>query len=150
MNDEMHRAFADAFGAEHQLRVLVHSLHEAVRDERPWSREAAAEAIEILHTLNAQLEHHFAQEEMGGYLEEALNVAPRFIGDAAELLRQHPQLLDTTRLVRMTADRAAEDPSAWPQLKLELVELIKDLMAHESAENRIVQQAFNTGDDDLD
>jgi hypothetical protein len=28
------------------------------RDERPWSREAATEAIEIVHALNAHLEHH--------------------------------------------------------------------------------------------
>jgi hypothetical protein len=151
MNDEMHRAFVAAFGAEHhELRQLVHSLHEAVRDERPWSREAATEAIGILHTLNAHLEHHFAQEEIGGYLEEALNAAPRFAGDAAELLRQHPQMLDKIQLARMTADRAANEPSAWPELKRESLELIKGLMAHESAENRIVQQAFNTGADDLD
>jgi len=151
MTDETHQAYVAAFGAEHhELRHLVHALHEALREERPWSHEAATEAVELLAALHTHLEHHFAQEEDGGYLEEALNLAPRFGSEAAELLRQHPRMLEKSCQVRTTADRAAIEPAAWPQLKRELSELIKGLMAHEGAENKIVQQAFNTGLEELD
>jgi len=84
MTDETHQAYVAAFGAEHhELRHLVHALHEALREERPWSHEAATEAVELLAALHTHLEHHFAQEEDGGYLEEALNLAPT---DAREVV----------------------------------------------------------------
>jgi hypothetical protein len=151
MTDETQRAYVAAFGAEHhELRHLVQTLHETLRDDCPWSREAATEAIKYLGALNAHLEHHFAQEEAGGYLEEALTIAPRFSAEAAELLRQHPRMLETTRQVRGTAGRAAVEPAVWPHLRRELQELIKGLMAHEFAENKIIQQAFNTGLEDFD
>ncbi len=151
MTDEIYQAYVTAFGAEHhELRRLVHALDQALRKERPWSRGAATKAVELLAELHAHLEHHFAQEEEGGYLEEALTLAPRFSTEAAELLRQHPQMLDKMRLVRKTADRAVRERAAWPQLKQELHELIKGLTAHEGSENKIVQQAFNTGLEDLD
>jgi hypothetical protein len=151
MNDDIHHAFVAAFGAEHQeLRRLVQSLHETLGGERPWSREASAESARILGALLAHLKRHFAQEEAGGYLEEALALAPRFTNDAARLLRQHPQLLEATRQTCKTAERAGGEPAVWPQLKDELQSLLKDLMGHEGAENRIVQAAFNTGVEDLD
>ncbi|HUY33527.1 MAG TPA: hemerythrin domain-containing protein [Pirellulales bacterium] len=151
MTDESHRAFISAFGTEHhELRQLVQAIRAVVRDERPWSHEAVAEVVELLASLETHLHHHFAQEEAGGYLEEVLSLAPRFSDEVAELLRQHPQMLDKTRLVYKTAGRAVHESSAWPQLKRELRELIEALIAHESEENKIVQQAFNTGLEDLD
>jgi hemerythrin len=151
MTIETHRAFISAFGAEHhELQRLVHALGEAVREKVSWNREAAIEVTDLLAELRCHLEHHFAQEEAGGYLEEALTLAPRFSAEAAELLRQHPQMLDKTVSVCKAADRAVNEPAVWAPLKRELTELIKALVAHESAENQIVQRAFNTGRDDLD
>ena len=67
MTDETHRAFVRAFGAEHhELRQLVQALGAALGEGRPWSHEAATEAVELLASLDTHLHHHFTQEEAGG------------------------------------------------------------------------------------
>jgi hypothetical protein len=149
MTHTIHQAFITAFGAEHhELRRLVHLLHEAIGDERPWSPEAAKAAVDVLAELATHLDHHFAQEENGGYLEEALTLAPRFTSQAAELLRQHPAILEKVGVLRKTANLSLRQSDAWMRLRSEVTDLIRDLIAHERAENQIVQQAFNTGFDD--
>ncbi len=87
---------------------------------------------------------HFAQEEQGGYLEEALSYAPRLGPQAAKLERQHPQLLARMDDVCDTAHKRGSEPVAWPAILDGARAAIKELMAHESGENQIIQKAFNT------
>jgi iron-sulfur cluster repair protein YtfE (RIC family) len=95
--------------------------------------------VEELRNLLAE---HFAEEERGGYLASALEVAPRFAAQSAELCRQHRQFLD--RLDDLIARaRAAEPPSGlWRAARSEIQELLADLDHHERSENAIVQGAF--------
>lgn len=139
-------AFAAAFEAEHrEMRQLVHALRDAVNRNRPWSREVASHAVKAVEAMRAHLRHHFAQEEAGGYLEQALAMAPRFSDEAQVLLAQHASMLQLVDEVAQVARNAVEDAELWPQLKLQVKDLLRKLTAHESAENRIVQQAFNVG-----
>jgi hypothetical protein len=139
-------AFAAAFEAEHrEMRQLVHALRDAVNRNRPWSREVAREAVHAVEAMQTHLRHHFAQEEAGGYLEQALAMAPRFNDEAQVLLAQHASMLKLIDQVDQVAQGAIEDAELWPQVKLQVKELLRKLLAHESAENRIVQQAFNVG-----
>jgi hypothetical protein len=139
-------AFAAAFEAEHrEMRRLVRGLREAVNRNRPWSREVAQGALRAVEAMRVHLHHHFAQEEAGGYLEQALAMAPRFNDEAQVLLAQHGAMLRYVDEVVEVAQGAVEDAELWPQLKLQVKNLLRQLVAHESAENRIVQQAFNVG-----
>lgn len=139
-------AFAAAFEAEHrEMRQLVHRLRDAVNRNRSWSREVAREAVRAVEAMRTHLRHHFAQEEEGGYLEQALAMAPRFSDEAQVLLAQHASMLKRIDEVAEVARGAVEDAELWPQLKLQVKDLLRNLIAHESAENRIVQQAFNVG-----
>lgn len=139
-------AFAAAFEAEHrEMRQLVGTLRAAVNRTRPWSPEAARQAAAAVDVMRTHLHHHFAQEEEGGYLEQALAMAPRFSDEAKTLLAQHPLMLKRVGEVAETAQAALEDAELWPQLRLQVKDLLYQLAAHEGAENRIVQQAFNVG-----
>lgn len=139
-------AFAKAFAAEHrEMRQLVAALRDAVNRNRPWSREVAREAVQAAEAMREHLHHHFAQEEEGGYLEQALAMAPRFSEEAQVLLAQHALMLEFIDRVVEGAKGAVEDCELWPQLRLQVKDLLRKLSAHEGAENRIVQQAFNAG-----
>lgn len=139
-------AFAAAFEAEHrEMRQRVTALRNAVNRNRAWSRETAREAVEAVEAMRTHLHHHFAQEEAGGYLEQALVMAPRFSDEAQVLLAQHPVMLNHIDQVADVAQGALEDAELWPQLRLQVKDLLFKLAAHEGAENRIVQQAFNVG-----
>lgn len=139
-------AFAKAFAAEHrEMRQLVVALRDAVNRNRPWSREAARESVKAAEAMRVYLHHHFAQEEEGGYLEQALAMAPRFSAEAQALLAQHALMLEYIDRVVEAAKGAVEDAELWPQLRLQVKGLLRKLSDHEGAENRIVQQAFNVG-----
>jgi hypothetical protein len=138
--------FANAFQAEHrELGWVLQRLGHVLGNGRPWSTSAAREASQAVEELDAHLHHHFAQEEEGGYLEQALVAAPRFSSQAAELLKQHPAILAQVAEVVRTARRAGADATAWPVLKQQVKQLLVSLVAHEKAENAVVQEAFNSG-----
>lgn len=139
-------AFAKAFAAEHrEMRQLVAELRDAVNRNRHWSREVAREAVKAAEAMRVHLHHHFAQEEQGGYLEEALVMAPRFSEEAQVLLGQHAVMLEHIDRVVEETKGAVEDAELWPQVRLQVNDLLRKLAAHEGAENRIVQEALNVG-----
>ena len=144
-DNDLDRAFVSAFEAEHrELHQLVQEVREFVI-QKPWSRETAEHARNVLKRLREHLEHHFAQEEAGGYLEEALVHAPRYSSHASRLLAQHPVMLGRLFEVLTLADTGVELPTVWPMLQQRVSDLLKELMAHEAGENQLVQRAFNTG-----
>jgi hemerythrin-like domain-containing protein len=147
MIEQEYLAFAAAFQAEHrEMRRLVQVLRHALgKEEGGWTRESAHEALEAFEALKAHLKEHFAQEEEGGYLEQALAVAPRYSDEAKLLLKQHGLMTRQVAHAVETAKRALDEPGAWATLETEARELLQKLVEHETAENRIVQKALNTG-----
>ena len=146
MIEQEYFTFAKAFQAEHrELGCLVQRLRHTLGSGRTWSVSAAREARLVIGDLETHLHHHFAQEEEGGYLEQALVAAPRFSRQAGELLKQHPVLLTQVAEAMRAARLATSDATAWPVLKQQVKQLLGLLAAHEKAENALVQEAFNSG-----
>jgi len=144
--DDEYLAFAAAFQAEHrELQRLVQALKHLFAADRPWSRELASEAACMLDELRAHLHQHFAKEEEGGYLEQALAAAPRYHEQAEALLRQHGSMLQQMDQIAATAKGATAAENRWRELPVQVRELLQSLIAHETAENQIVQHALNTG-----
>jgi hypothetical protein len=96
--------------------------------------------------LRRRLTKHFAIEERGGYLAEALAAAPQFEREAAALRRQHRDMLDG--LDQLADGLAAAEPpfQGWQDACRHLEEMLGRLRDHEAAENRIIQAAV---EDDL-
>jgi hypothetical protein len=98
-----------------------------------------------INDLHDRLVAHFADEEEGGYLSSALELAPRFNDEAARLQRQHADFLKTLESISKTLH--ARDPQiSWNEARDEFEAFVTDLARHESAEKTILQSAF---DDDV-
>lgn len=97
---------------------------------------------ERLRELRSVLAAHFADEEAGGYLADALDAAPQFAHQAAELKCQHSQFLERLDgfIARLTA---AQPPFRyWHDAQREFEDYLAQLQRHERAENDLVQAAF--------
>ena len=146
MAEESYNAYLEALKAEHrQLGQMVGQAEAALAAAagQGWTGQRATHVVEQLIALRDLMREHFAQEEAGGYLEEALSHAPRLGPQAARLERQHPQLLARISDVCELARKRHDDPSAWPAIHENARGAIKELLAHEAGENQLVQQAFN-------
>ncbi len=95
--------------------------------------------------LHARLLEHFVDEESGGYLKPALDVAPRYTSRAETLQKQHGDFLRRLDTINSRLLRQNQPDFRWADIQVELKTFLDDLHQHEHAENKIMQTAF--GDD---
>jgi iron-sulfur cluster repair protein YtfE (RIC family) len=107
------------------------------------------ELVEQLETLAQEMSHHFQAEEEGGCLEEAVSRLPQLSAKVRQIEEEHPKLQSD---VREIIDKAAEIPSDHSaEVRRMFTEFARRLLAHETAENEVLQTAFgcaNNGDVD--
>lgn len=141
-------SYINLIKAEHrELCGLVNDVEKSLdlAEHGNWSKATTAALLEMAEHLTSHMEQHFAREEEGGYLEEALLFAPEFRDRADELLSQHKQMRDQlSGLLAATVKLGPGDPR-WPAMAEKLRQFLDDVLAHEAAENQILQRAFNTG-----
>ena len=119
----------------------LHRLVQGVRDAFEPPRHvgnirAAARA------LRDHLAIHFAQEEQGGFMEEAIARMPRLSTAVTNVLRDHPALL--AELDRVIASLPVSDSAAaWATAASHFTAFIDHLIAHERNENAVVQEGYN-------
>jgi hypothetical protein len=121
-------------------------LEMALRDvERALNRHDRARGLveHQLRNLTELIEAHFAREEAGGYMGEALTRAPRLGGTAERLLAEHVDLLDDAQKLHMLARAGVESMAWWRQIEADFTHLKARLLAHEHAENKLLNEAFN-------
>lgn len=126
-------------------RWLEHAVHEAQRLlQEPADQRTAAQlraAYEQLAVLALRLKEHFAQEEEGGYLEEAASILPRLGPQVQRLEREHAPLLRHALAIAELARRAAEGTVTRAALSAAFGQFARELEAHEQAEDCLVQEA---------
>jgi hypothetical protein len=145
---EAARAVVREFETQHErLRLLFASLHWRVSRvvSDPTSGAGRTAVVHLFVELEQRLPEHFAFEERGGYLSDALAIAPRLSKWAAQLAEDHPIFLEQLReLVRDAHEAAADDSrQPWEQIAVRVQKLASALGEHELEENRLVQQAFS-------
>ena len=130
--------------AEHrELFQLISQAKSAFNDSgRPLSKRREF-ALATIETLRTHLADHFAQEEEGGFLEEAVTRVPRLGRRMEEILRQHPPLL--AELDSLTAALADSHLTAadWKDVAQQFETFVGHLQAHERSENAVVQEGYN-------
>ncbi|HUG92659.1 MAG TPA: hemerythrin domain-containing protein [Planctomycetaceae bacterium] len=144
---DVERDARESLLAEHgRLLAEISALRQWCSEVGETGRPRFGEMGSRVRMLRRRLTKHFAMEEHGGYLAEALAVAPQFTREAAELRGQHRELLDG--LDRLTDGLAAVEPpfQGWQDACRQLNDILNHLRDHEAAENRIVQAAV---EDDL-
>lgn len=127
----------------HRLHKLVH--HAAV-DFR--TRPAQVDMVGDLGEIRRELQRHFAEEEEGGCLEEAVSRCPRISPSAEHIKDEHPFLMQ--ELDRLIARAKTLTEVDREDFVCDFADFCRRLHKHEAEENLLLQQGFGmavNGDD---
>jgi hypothetical protein len=141
--DSESRSYVQHLLSEHRR------LHDLLRQARRaivgnGVRKTAAECATILGAVRDELQRHFAEEEGEGCLAEAVSRCPALSEEARAIEAQHPALL--SRLDVLRSQIAVAEPTAECRVETlrEFDDLLRDLHAHEAAENNVLRRGFGT------
>jgi len=130
---QRHEHFEGIVEEHRRLRELLELISTSLtRRERSVYRLAS-----LLEDLEGHLRSHFEHEERGGYLEEALALAPHFANRAARLVGEHSQFL---QMVREMHDATSD--CGWEAVAGHFQDFTHRFVEHEADENRLVQDAM--------
>jgi uncharacterized protein YdcH (DUF465 family) len=125
---------------DHRVQAIEELFNAGHDAEEPRTR-----LLKMLKELLEQIERHFAEEEKGGVLEEAVCRLPRLCSQLAGVERRHQPLLEQLRALVGQAERCGTRPRDWDRLADAFSRFAYALRAHEAAENRIADEAFGKG-----
>jgi iron-sulfur cluster repair protein YtfE (RIC family) len=97
---------------------------------------------EKLAALGDQLINHFRAEEEGGFFSEVVERDQRFASDAAQLQGEHTAMLGEFQTLLSETRRGANPSEWWDNAKDRFHAFSRQLMRHESDENRLLQSAY--------
>jgi hypothetical protein len=124
-----------------RARRLIELVSE-VRNEQAM-QSAFTELKSQLVELGDLMQRHLAEEAAGGYLEEAVARVPRLAHEADRIDGQHPSLTREVAALVETTTTTIPSLEAWLQIGAAVERFGRKLLAHEEAENRILQEGFN-------
>jgi hemerythrin len=129
-----------------QLRDLLKQMQTCFAEASASPDEATA----LLDNAREQLETHFQHEETGGYFRGILEASPHLRNRVAELEHEHVQFL--ALLDHMRARAASHDvEEVWRSDCASLFEEFRaSLLAHESSEHELMQEAYSQDIGDKD
>src|SRR3954447_5246032 len=138
------RCYVEHLIADHRRlhRMLRLAQAAIVASGSPDRDATCADITRGLRQVREELEHHFAQEESGGCLDEAVSRCPGLSAEANRIELEHPQLLEN--VVRLIAQALDCDQSLENRLILErgFDELCRQLDVHEASENALLRKGF--------
>lgn len=109
-----------------------------ILDVRRAVAEGHADLGDYLQALREQVGRHFAIEDEGGFLEEAIARCPGVAAAVTPLLAQHPELL--SELDRLLDELTGGGPhDEWQRAFNQFIDRLLD---HEQKECEIVGRAF--------
>ena len=141
--------------AKRTLGVIAAEHHELERRAKRLSKVARTpfndQSLPLLFSelrremseLSDLLQKHLDCEAAGGYLEEAVARVPALAHRADAIESDHPVLvLEMSGLVEAIKN-ATPTAAEWRSISRALESLTAKLLAHERAENQILQRGFN-------
>ncbi len=119
--------------SEHRLlrRAILEAVHGA--------HGPLDEFLAQLGHLRDELARHFAEEDEGGCLEEAVARCPAVADQAMWVAWEHPLLLKELDALTDQLREQQEVTDAWRE---DFLRLTKKLIAHEDAEDRVMARAL--------
>lgn len=135
------KAIVDHMCAEHaQLHRTVQAIETELHAHETRDPGLIRNAMEQLRDA---LVHHFEEEESGGCLEEAACRCPSLAHDVTIIEREHPVILKLLDQLIARAKRGCDECGNADFVE-SFVRFAKTMRTHESAETRILEQAFGT------
>jgi hypothetical protein len=138
------RPYIEHLAAEHRrVHKMLREAHSAIVWSGGPDRDTSSEdLVKKLRHVRQELEHHFAQEEAGGCMDEAVSRCPRLSAEVKRIEAEHPDMLnELDRLIAQALDATA---SVASRLAIErgFDDLYHQLLAHEAAENAVLREGF--------
>jgi hemerythrin len=122
----------------HRLLRLARQSIAADNHGEDWTERV----VKLMRDLRDELRCHFAQEEEGGCLDQAVSFQPRLSPDMAHVQQDHPRLLLAIDRLIAQAQDCRNDLADRMAIEVAFDELCRDLHAHEAAENDILRKGF--------
>ena len=124
---------------EHEsLKEQLGHIHHVLGAHNMPGDEVATQ----LRHFHAALVEHFWNEEHEGFFDEVINQAPNLTPQTHKLCAEHRAILHTVTELAQFAASGAGSESWWHELTPRFQAFSKQLMHHESAENSLLQQAY--------
>ena len=142
------RAYVEHLQHEHGHinQLLLEIGHEVTALVKANDRPAAINHLaKRLSDLRQQLQQHFAEEETGGCMEEAVARCPTLTESSNGILAEHPQL--DQLLEKLVEQIRTASPA---NVQRDFQAFANQLREHEQAENRLLQMAFGAEAADYD
>lgn len=140
------RPYIEHLMAEHRRlhRLLRQTRVSIVQSSGPDGDASFADVARVLQNLRGELAHHFAEEEAGGCLDEAVSRCPNLSAELRRIETEHPEML--AAVDRLIAQAQGCDCNVQDRIALSLAfdNLCRQLDAHEVAENKVLKQGFGT------
>jgi hypothetical protein len=132
--------------AEHRrLDDLLQKVRDSIVATGETGRLPMADVVPMLRSVREELERHFAEEEEGGCLDEAVSRLPKLAAEANRIETEHPDLLrQLDALIKTASDRETHAPDA---LEEPFRKLHQQLRRHEAAENKLLKEGLGVGAD---
>jgi len=105
--------------------------------------------IEQLYSLRTMLRDHFEEETTGGCMEEAISRLPRLAADMGVLEADHCSLLEQLDGVIASVQHEVFTGRASETIERRFNDFAEMLYDHEADENRLLEQGFNVGSEDI-
>jgi hypothetical protein len=143
--DQIAHGLANIVAEHRDLQRRCNQLRQLVSQPREEAGLTAGigELSLQVRELRDLLKRHLVREAAGGYLEEAIARVPRLSPDADAVERQHPELLRELAALIEAVKTAKPSLDDWQRIGRTVERFVVKLLAHESAENQILQQGFN-------
>lgn len=139
------RSFINHMATEH--RHLDQLLSSATQMFPTWEEIDLADWLpriaEQFKKVRSQLAKHFAQEEEGGCIEEAISHCPPLAGEARCLESDHPRLLQLLDALVKRSEQAQPTITQCQSLEHDFRALVAEIHRHEEAENQLLERGFN-------
>ena len=135
--------------AQHQRvdAMLREAWSAIVQSRGPDADASGADVAIVLRRVRDELAHHFAEEEAGGCLEEAVTKCPRFSAEALRIESEHAQLLGGIESLIHQVATGFEGTAQRHALEIDFGDFCRRVQVHEAAENELLRQAFGAAID---
>lgn len=135
----------------HQLHAEHGKLHQSLAEIRNQFDACQKEAgpvkakclADLIQRMQTHIEAHFAHEERGGWLEEAVVRAPHLSHRLTLLEKQHTTL--RSQIAKLVEMAKTHDGSVQCSTRLRdhFERFAKQLLEHEAEEERVLAEGFN-------
>lgn len=128
-----------------RLLEIGHEVGDLCQDGR--TQDSLAHLARQLTDLRQELQAHFAEEEAGGCLEEAVTRCPSLGIESKAILAEHPRL---DRMLEKLLGQTQNLLASPAEIRRDYQAFAEQLRAHDAAENRLLQMAFGAETADYD